>query len=251
MIERERILITVRTYPTISKRHLETVCTGGINDRGEWRRLYPVSLRYLEEDRQFRAFDVVDVELRPGDDGRPESRKPKMESMRIIEHLKGWRARCDWVNPTVCPSMAGMVAAGRTLGPVALREVLEFMAEPSAPDWTPEQKEVLKQELMFGERLPLEKIPYDFRLRWVDEDGHEHSSLILAWELYETWRQYRHRYSDPIAVMREKWMADLFGPSRKVGLFMGNHSRFRNTWMVCGWFCPPKKESVDGSLFSA
>jgi len=31
---RERILITVKTYPTLSRKHGETVCTAGIREDG-------------------------------------------------------------------------------------------------------------------------------------------------------------------------------------------------------------------------
>jgi hypothetical protein len=248
-MEKERILITVRTYPTISKRHVETVCTGGINDRGQWRRLYPVALRYLEEDRQFTTFDIVELTVRDGDDGRIESRKPDMGTLKITSHISDWPGRCQWINPTILPSLAAMTSANRTLAPVAVRRALEFIATPAAADWTLEQKEQLKQALMFGERKPLKKIPFEFRLRWEDEDAREHNSLILAWEMYETWRQYSLNYSDPVSVMRGKFMSDIFAPGRKLSLFMGNHSRFRDTWMVCGWFFPPKEQAIDGFLF--
>jgi hypothetical protein len=142
-----------------------------------------------------------------------------------------------------------MTSAKRTLAPVAVRQALEFIATPADADWTLEQKEQLKQALMFGERKPLKKIPFDFRLHWRDGDGEEHNSLILAWEIYETWRQYSLHYSNPVSVMREKFMSDIFGPRRELSLFMGNHSRFRDTWMVCGWFFPPKEQATDGFLF--
>jgi hypothetical protein len=248
-VNKERILITVRTYPTPSKMYIETVCTGGINDHGEWRRLYPVPLRYQDESRQYRTYDIVEVCLRDGTDGRLESRKPDMTTLKITGRAEKWPDRCDWVNPTICPSLAAMAAANRTLAPVAVKQVLEFVAEPADADWSPQQKEQLKQELMFGERLPLEKIPFDFRLRWQDQDGQEHDSLILAWEMYQTWRQYKQQYDDPVAKMRDKFMSDHFGPARQLSLFMGNHSRFRETWMVCGWFHPPKEQASNGSLF--
>ena len=249
-VVKERILITVRTYPTFSKTYIETVCTGGITDRREWRRLYPVALRYEDEARQFKTFDIVEVVVRAGTDGRAETRKPDTATLRITGRIDKWPDRCEWINPTICPSIAAMTSANRSLAPVAVREVREFVAEPSAADWTPQQKEQLKQELMFGERLPLEKVPFDFRLRWVDHDGQEHDSLVLAWEMYQTWRQYRQQYRDPIAEMRCKFMTDYFGPDRQLSLFMGNHSRFRETWMVCGWFHPPRERATYGSLFA-
>jgi hypothetical protein len=48
----ERILVTVRTYPNLSTKYIETVCTGGINDKGEWRRLYPVPFPQNQEEKQ-------------------------------------------------------------------------------------------------------------------------------------------------------------------------------------------------------
>jgi hypothetical protein len=248
-LQKERLLITVRTYPTFSKTYIETVCTGGINDRGEWRRLYPVALRYEDEARQYRTFDIVEVSLRDGTDGRAETRKPDMTTLKITGHADSWRDRCDWIDPTICPSLAAVTTANRSMAPVAVRQVLEFVAKPADHDWSPEQKESLKQSLMFGTRLDLEKVPFDFRLRWQDQDGQEHDSLVLAWEMYQTWREYKKHYSDPVQQMRDKFMSDIFGTTRRLSLFMGNHHRFRDIWMVCGWFHPPKAETTNGSLF--
>ena len=239
------MLITVRTYPCVSARYTETVCTGAITDKGEWRRLVPVSLRYLEEDRQFRTFDVVELDVNPGKDGRPETRSPHLPSLKVTDHLDEWGARWAWVKPTVFRSLADMKSQGRTLAPVAVAEVLEFTAKPSDPDWTPEQKEKLKQELLFEERKPLEKLPYEFRFRWRDCGGESHDSLILSWEILETYRQYRLDYQDPIDVMRNKWLGDLCGPKRQVHFFMGNIAKWREVFCVTGVFSPPKEATRD------
>ena len=248
-MEKERILITVRTYPTLSSKYIETVCTGGITDAGEWRRLYPVRLRYLEKHQQYRTFDVVEVEVNPGKDGRPETRRPHLPSLRITARLEGWQARCDWVNKTIHPSLAAMQAAGRTLAPVKVQEVLGFTATPCDPQWTPKQQELLKQDELFDERHPLEKIPFEFRFRWRDGDGTEHLSLVIAWEFGETWRRYRHSYKNPIQVMQEKWLTDLCGPKRAVSFFMGNLAQRRMVFVVCGVFGPPKETVSDGTLW--
>jgi hypothetical protein len=248
-VNNERILITVRTYPVISSSYIETVCTGGITDRGEWRRLYPVPLRYLQSEQQYSTFDVIEVKVKPGKDTRPESRTPVLNSLRVVGSLKTWDARRQWVEPTICPSMQAMINAGKTLAPVRVREVREFLAEPSAAEWTAAQLEKLKQENLFEERKPVEKIPYDFRLRWVDGDGVEYNSHVMAWEFGQTWRNYRHAYSDPIAVMRDKWMNDLCGPGRQVAFFMGNQNRFRDQFSVCGIFSPLKEVGTNDTLW--
>lgn len=246
---KERILITVRTYPVLSTSYVETVCTGGITDKGEWRRLYPVPLRYLDPNQQYGTFDVVEVAVKPGKDTRPESRTPVNTGLRVVSHVDGWDARCQWVDPTILPSMQAMIDAGRTLAPVAVREVLEFIAEPAAGEWTAAQLEKLKQESLFEERKPLEKVPFDFRLRWIDGAGVEYNSHVMAWEFGQTWRTYRHEYSDPIAVMRDKWMNDVCGPKRRVAFFMGNQNRFRDQFSVCGIFSPPKGTVSGGTLW--
>jgi hypothetical protein len=244
----ERILITVRTYPAISAGYIETVCTGGITDNHEWR-LFPVPLRYLEPEKQYRTFDVVEVQVKPGKDTRPESRVPVIGSLRIVSHVRGWQERRAWVEPTMSASMQAMIDAGRSLGPVRVREVLEFVANPTEAQWGPAQLEKLKQAHLFEERQVLEKVPYDFRLRWVDGAGVEYNSHVMAWEFGQTWRAYRRAYDDPIAVMRKKWMNDLCGPRRDVAFFMGNQNRFGDQFSICGIFGPLKDTKDDDNLW--
>lgn len=187
----ERILITVRTYPNLSTRYHETVCTGGINAEGHWRRLFPVPLRWLEEEKQYKTFDVVTVKLLGNPDGRPESRRPDTGTLQRVDHIDDWLARRDWIVPTAVDSMTALRESGRTLAPVRVAEVLEFIAKPESPEWTPKQQEILRQEGLFTGPTPLEKLPYDFRLRWRDGEGEEHESKFLAWEVGQAWRSYR------------------------------------------------------------
>jgi hypothetical protein len=246
---RERILITVRTYPVISQKYIETVCTGGITNTGEWRRLYPVPLRYLDAEKRYKTFDVVDVEVKSGKDSRPESRVPVIASLRIITNLKVWADRRNWIEKTTFASLGEMISAEKSLAPVRVREVLEFIAVPAAAHWTPTQLEKLKQGNLFDERHPLEKIPFDFRFRWIDDAGNEHNSHVMAWEFGETWRNYSKRYEDPVSKMRDKWMNDLCSTKRDVSFFMGNQNRFRDQFSICGIFGPPKQKESDGTLW--
>ena len=45
---REKVLITVKTYPTLSRKHGELVCTAGVREDGSWVRLYPIPFRLLD-----------------------------------------------------------------------------------------------------------------------------------------------------------------------------------------------------------
>lgn len=247
---RERILVTVRTYPALSARYLELVCTGGITDHLEWRRLVPVPLRYLDDEQQYKTYDVVEVDVDPGKDSRPETRTPRLPGLRIVGRFHKWADRCEWVNPTILPSLQALQDAGRTLAPVVVSEVVEFTARRAPSEWRPEQLERIKQVHLFDEPKPLEKIPFDFRFRWKDGDRIEHNSMVLAWEFGQTWRQYRNRYDDPIKKMREKWLTDICGANRQVAFFMGNLAKRRNVFAVCGVFGPPKEVARNGGLWS-
>lgn len=235
----EQILITVRTYPTISAKYTETVCTGGITENGQWRRLYPVPLRYLNSDQQYKTYDVIQVRVSEKSDGRVETRRPDNTSIVIQKHLDKWPSRRQWIDPTIADSLRAFQLDQRTLGPVRVKEVLDFSAEPIDPEWSAAEKEKLKQENLFEEIKELEKIPFEFRIQWRDGEGDEHDSMFKAWEVGQTWRQYRKQYRDPIAVMRDKWLNDICGPGRDVSFFMGNLAKHRQVFMVCGIYNPP------------
>jgi hypothetical protein len=251
MSNRERILITVRTYPTISENNVETVCTGGITADQQWRRLYPISLRYLSDEQQYTTYDIVEVDVKPGNDGRIETRKPHTPSLKIVGHIDDWGQRCEWINPTIFPAMKVMIEAKATLAPVAVRQVLDFIVEDSSTEWSAKQLEKLKQEQMFEKRKDLEKVPYDFFLRWKDGNGDEFKSRVLAWEMLQTWRNFSSQYADPLDRMRDKWMTDVCDTSRRsLSFFMGNYHNHRQWFSVTGIFNPPKKDAAFDSLWA-
>jgi hypothetical protein len=74
---RERVLITVKTYPTLSQSHVELVCTAGFREDGSWVRIYPVPFRLMDRDQQFAKWTWVELPLvRRTKDKRPESHSP-------------------------------------------------------------------------------------------------------------------------------------------------------------------------------
>ena len=87
MAKSEKVLITVLTYPHPSEKYEELVCTAGINESGEWVRLYPIDYRYRPHHQQFHKFQWVEVELAArsaNKDPRKESRSPVLDSIKLI-----------------------------------------------------------------------------------------------------------------------------------------------------------------------
>jgi hypothetical protein len=54
-----KILITVKTYPTLSEKYDELVCTAGFKEDGSWIRIYPVPFRKLDYENQFHKWQWI------------------------------------------------------------------------------------------------------------------------------------------------------------------------------------------------
>jgi hypothetical protein len=250
------MLIVVRTYPDPSRRYDETVCTAAITDAGEWRRLYPVPLRYLEAEKQYRTWSVVRVDVEPvSGDNRSESRRPRLDSLVQDNRLTGEAARREWVaaSPTFA-SVDELVQAGRSIGPVAVRSVEEFIAEPASAEWGPKEKAILQQDNLFQAKRELEKIPVKFRLRWKDGEGNEQTNTFRSWEICQTWRSWRDQYGEDevIGRMRDQWMNNVLRPGRDILFFMGNlaQPKLRGVFHITGTYATTKGSTdSNGGLF--
>ena len=72
-----RILITVKTYPTISKKYDELICTAGFLEDGSWIRLYPIQFRKKSYTEQYQKYHWIEVDIvKNTRDFRPESFRP-------------------------------------------------------------------------------------------------------------------------------------------------------------------------------
>ncbi|MEO0964769.1 MAG: hypothetical protein AAFY08_06585 [Planctomycetota bacterium] len=249
-----RLLIVVRTYPDLSTKYDETVCTAAIDETGEWLRLYPVPLRYLADDQRYRVGSIVRANLanNPNDD-RPESRKPDLISLHVESDRTSVEARHDWIEAgKTFASLDELKAAGRSIGPVAVSEVLEFRAEPQSPDWSPKEQQILSQEMLHTQRLDLEKIPFKFRVRWRDAEGVEQLNTFRSWEVCQTWRNWNRLYGSDEAVprMRQKWLQEVWPQGRDVRFFLGNLAdpRKRGVFHLTGSHSAPK-DAHEATLF--
>lgn len=59
----KNILILVKTYPSLSKKYKELVCTAGMDEDGNWYRLYPIPFRMLTEDKRYEKYRWINVKL--------------------------------------------------------------------------------------------------------------------------------------------------------------------------------------------
>lgn len=256
----DQVLILVKATPQPSLQYGDTVCVAGvdmISETPQWVRLYPVPFRYMEGDRQFRKYDVVEVRTRnAGADKRPESRKIDAVSIEVKQHLDGWRRRTPWVEPLVGPSMCELVAPAKadinaqSLGAIRPSEVIgmEFTRHPG---WTAEETkrfdDYRQQGDLFTETPPklLEAPPFIVHIVYRCEAPgcDRHRQRIIDWELTALQSRYRSRDEDELkAAVTRNFLEIPFAANRSPLIFVGNQEdvRRRASFTALGLYYPEK-----------
>lgn len=265
--QRARILITVKTYPELSRKYRETSCVAGVRlDQGEPQhvRLFPVPYRLMDEDSQFKKYSIVQVDVRRHDtDRRPESLRPRLDTLKVLEHLPssdGWRRRLEHIRPLIAPSLCSIKETqerdSTSLGVFRPQDVTDFRLRPADP-WTAAQTGIANQtDLLDQERTPLQWVPFEFRYRFrcIDQACTGHDMALKDWEAGQSYRGFQRRYpaSQLEAKIRERWFDTMFKPTRAVHFFVGNIAAHPKTFMLLGLFYPPLHvltEPVQDGLF--
>lgn len=201
-MKKEKLLITVKTYPVLSTKYQETVCTAGLREDGSWVRLYPIPFRLLPEEQQFKKYEWIECVLyERKDDPRPESFSPtnvhEIETVGHIDTRQNWLERRMKIldKARVYRKFEPLIQeAKKNLTSLAIfkpTELLNFYAKP-AEMWSTEKirktQAVLREYDLFDDNewrktysLPA-KIPYDFFYEFLDETGKRSNLKIHDWE---------------------------------------------------------------------
>jgi len=85
----EKVLITVKTYPALSSKYGELVCTAGVREDGSWVRIYPMPFRRLKDYFKFKKYSWIELPLEKNTkDIRPESFRPKdLTEIKTVGHM--------------------------------------------------------------------------------------------------------------------------------------------------------------------
>ena len=160
-------MVAVKAYPSISTKYDELVCCAGITDDHKWVRLYPVPYRDLPNQKQFQKGDVIDVivERRAAHkDDRPESWRPRLDTMRIVDHIKvedNWRDRLKWIEPTILSGFGELLnkqqSENKSLGAFRPNRILGVRVKQESASWTGAQLATINQTDFFSDKEPLEK----------------------------------------------------------------------------------------------
>lgn len=260
-MNRERVLITVKTYPTLSRKYGETVCTAGVRQDGTWIRLYPVPFRRLDEAEQYRKFDWLECRLnRNPSDPRPETFRPVDQGeLKPVAHLDtadNWRERRQLLLKTarvydrLDDLIAGAKANRVSLAVFKPARVLDFFWEEDDRDWdldrVRQMREATKQNDLFADNTwretfrVINKLPYSFSYKFEDATGRQSELQVLDWEagaLY--WNCLWAVDGDEqlaLAKVRQKYFDEFL--QTDLHFFLGTTQQFHfvapNPWVIIG-----------------
>jgi len=244
------VLVTVKTYPAVSDKYDELVCTGGICPEKGFVRLYPVRFRYLPQDQQFRKYQwiYVDAVKTTGRDRRPESYHVKESSIRVgefVDSQTGWEARRRIILPHESQSIEELKREERSIGLIKPAEIFDLQVESVDVEKHFRKWTKLSQQQLFTERLELEKLPHRFRysFRCNDAECAGHKLTITDCELGALYlRLARQHPDDEDAVVQsvaQKFWSELCGPDVDTYFYVGNMWQYPHSWLVLGVFWPP------------
>ncbi|UCG47848.1 MAG: hypothetical protein JSU94_20515 [Phycisphaerales bacterium] len=253
-LQQKRVLITVKAYPSPSKKYGETVCCAGIDiDTGQWIRLYPIPFRDLESPRKFDKYTVISVKCyKAKDDHRIESYKVDRDSIERLKRLgtkDNWAARGRIILPTVSRSFCGILkegGEGKSLGVFKPSEI-EFSWQKADLESEAKREGIYAQGMLFDRsKKAIEQIPFDFYYHFKcagEPSCSGHKLCIVDWEIKQSYRKWRSRYASRAELLykiREKWLGTICGDDREAYFYVGNMKRFQNHFMVLGVFYPRK-----------
>lgn len=277
--ERKRIFVLVKTYPTVSKRYRETVCTAGIQEDGTWIRLYPVPFRMLRDDRKYKKYTWINVSAeRNTSDFRIESYRPDISSISVDPELPKVKGRVDWDarrriildSQKVYTNLSELINEAKynkkSLAVFKPAEIIDMVTEECSDEWNPDalaQIEAQARQLSLPnveieseirELRLAQKIPYRFSYVFTDDEGRQASLMIEDWEigmLYLNCLKRKGNQQAAIQDVRKKYIDD-FARTKDVYLFLGttkkHHNVAPNPFIIIGVFPPPFRKSQNKSL---
>jgi len=233
---KESVLVLVKATPNWSdslKRY--TICTAGINEDGEWRRLYPMFWKTIKS-KGIKTWDLISVETqKPARDKRPESCKVRNETITNLGCvIKDREERRSYLNKHTEHQLPNASRERRTL----------CMIKPTLFSFSIQKREekVDQATLYKGvfKKRPYHEIGlyYDFK---CGKDGCEMCSKIgklHTMECFDFGANHLYRRYEDENIAKEKVRDKCFTKMRfdyDCWFAMGTHSAYPFLrWMIVG-----------------
>lgn len=269
-----KVLVTVKTYPTLSGKYDELVCTAGFREDGTWIRIYPVPFRQKSEKEQYSKYEWIEVDLvKNTTDFRPESFRPRSNNSEIkilekIDTKDHWAKRKEYVLGKVYYNLAELIKEAKdkrirtSLAVFKPSEILGFEIESTSKEWDKVKLAKINAERMqttlYKQREDLfeivKKLPFKFYYKFKDNVGKVSRMMIEDWEIgalyWNSLKKHEGNETKAKADVKKKYYDD-FAKTKDLYLFLGttqqHHYRAKNPFIIIGTFHPTKP--LQDSLF--
>ena len=249
----QKILVIAKAYPEISSRNGEIVCTAGVTEKGEWRRIFPVPFRDLAPKSKFEKWQWISVLAAKHSDPRPESYRIQPDSIKVLNKLdsaKHLDLRKRFIKPGVFRSLHDIENKKLTLGAFRPKDVKGLIIARNNKVRTPKQTAVILQPSLFTkDKSILKEKTLDFTYIFTCDDEScpkDHKLRMIDWEIYGTYFNFLRQYSSEeqaIKALKDKWL-NYFFEKRHTYFIAGTHRRFK-TWMLIGYFSLGLHDSLE------
>lgn len=233
----DRVLVLVKALPHGGKRRGETVCCAGVTISGEWRRLYPIHFRQIEN--QFRRWDWIDYDwISPkGDDRRSESRRVQEDTIRVVARMPE-RERAEFLDKLLNPSTRAAASKNMSLTILRPRQSELYWEKKTQNKLATERaiyRAAASQLSFFDQKLAaMTPCPYAFKFNYMTEDGVRHAATCDDWETTAMFYRFQKQYGTERALNEMDRVFNREYPSRGMAFAMGTHSRFPDVWLLVG-----------------
>lgn len=263
---KERVLIVVKAYPTLSSKYGELVCIGAMREDGSWIRLYPMPFRRFEDYKRFSRYTWIEIPLiKHESDPRPESFRPLGWDYNILEtfgHENNWARRKQIVLKKKAHNDLFKLINDANSNKLSLAtfkpaKINDFVWEEVDRKWDVKKIEStlmdIRQRSLFEAEGFVEdfniipKLPYRFSYKFEDINGKSSKMMIEDWETGQLfWNCLKHYGSEQIALekVKQKYL-DEFVAKKDLYFFLGTtkqyHGWAKNPFVIVGTFHPPKE----------
>jgi hypothetical protein len=271
-----RVLIAAKTYPTISGKYDELVCTAGFLEDGSWIRIYPIPFRKKSYNEQYSKYDWIEIDIvKNKSDFRPESYRPYSydTEIKIVSRLDTknfWAERKKIALNNVHTNLATLIKEAHnqnictSLAVFKPTKIIDFIAVEVERDWDKKKIEQLKANrdqtnLFEHPEDPFEvvqKLPYKFSFIFEDDQGKQSKLMIEDWETGQLfWNCLaKHEGNEKKAIedVKYKYFED-FAKTKDLHFFLGttavHHYASKNPFMIIGTFHPKIETQFSLDLF--
>ena len=282
----EKVLVTVMTYPSLSDKHFETVCTAGFREDGSWIRIFPVPYRVLlgrDESKRYHKWQWIEVDLEQNlaHDRRRESYHIKdINSLKLLERIDEkraiWDLRKSWTlkNKKLYTNMSDLLEDTKrdntSLAVLKPTQIIDVVYEKEDmrkfKEKLKRQEDKYKAELLqmklFEDEFEMsetfqfaEKVPYKFSYVFTTEDGKQRTLMIEDWEIGMLYRKVFQQYQNEEVACQKVKEKYLKMEEEDLYLFLGTSYEWHmknapDPYLIIGVFAPPKpRENGQLSLF--